>query len=124
MDELSKSFPEAEGMIDAEQSGKSKRHNENCLNCGTKLIDTFCHHCGQKDIPKRQTLGNYFLISFLPSATLIALSIFAYLLVAMKKMYGQSWRKTTLKYFILLFIFFFCAALGLGVNALFIILMI
>ena len=60
MDELSKSFPAAEGMVDAEQSGKVKRHNEICLNCGTKLIDTFCHHCGQKDIPKRQTLGELF----------------------------------------------------------------
>ena len=364
MDEFSKSFPAAEGMVDVEQSGKSKRQNENCLNCGMELIDTFCHHCGQKDIPKRQTLGelfsnfissfwsyegkfflttkylitrpgflaaeynagrresyyhparmyvfisfiffllffslpeegsdkvvkvsrrddasgketdkldsifnnintgdsslrqvlpgladsiksavkknkknkgnfnlsssdyktaeaydsaqqslpeskrdgwlerklkirgielnlkyrdnlegfgkdfgkafmenfsqilffllpifalilkllyirrdffysehlvfsiyyynffylagsSYMLVNFVPAlgwvATLIALSIFAYLLVAMKKMYGQSWRKTTLKYFILLFIFFFCAALGLGVNALFIILMI
>lgn len=60
MDELSKSFPAAEGMVDAEQSGQSKRHNENCLNCGTKLVDVFCHHCGQKDIPRRQTLGELF----------------------------------------------------------------
>ncbi len=57
MDELGKSFPMAEGMVDAEQAGKPKQHNEFCLNCGTKLQDTFCHHCGQKDIPKRQTLG-------------------------------------------------------------------
>jgi hypothetical protein len=57
MDELGKSFPAAEGMIDAEQSTASKKPNENCLNCGTKLLDTYCHHCGQKDIPKRQTLG-------------------------------------------------------------------
>ncbi|MFM7852064.1 MAG: DUF3667 domain-containing protein, partial [Flammeovirgaceae bacterium] len=27
------------------------------LNCGTKLEGVFCHHCGQKDIPQRQTLG-------------------------------------------------------------------
>ncbi len=60
MDELSKSIPAAEGMIDAEQSGNVKRHNENCLNCGTKLTDTFCHHCGQKDIPKRQTFRELF----------------------------------------------------------------
>ena len=32
--------------------------------------------------------------------------IFVYLLVAMKKLYGQSWRKTILKYFSLLFLFF------------------
>ena len=57
MDELVKSFPAAEGMIDAEQGGAANQRNENCLNCGTKLQDTFCHHCGQKDIPKRQTLG-------------------------------------------------------------------
>ncbi len=56
MDELSKSIPGAEGMVEAEQSANPKQHNENCLNCGTKLVDTFCHHCGQKDIPKRQTL--------------------------------------------------------------------
>ena len=60
MDELSKSFPAAEGMVDAEQSGHSKRHNEVCLNCGTKLTGEFCHHCGQKDIPRRQTMGELF----------------------------------------------------------------
>lgn len=60
MDELSKSIPGAEGMVDAEQGGKPKQHNEFCLNCGTKLQDTFCHHCGQKDIPRRQTLGELF----------------------------------------------------------------
>ncbi len=56
MDELGKSFPAAEGLVDAEQGGNKKPINENCLNCGTKLQDVFCHHCGQKDIPKRQTL--------------------------------------------------------------------
>jgi hypothetical protein len=30
--------------------------NESCLNCGTKLLDLYCHHCGQKDTPRRQTL--------------------------------------------------------------------
>jgi hypothetical protein len=57
MDELEKGIPLGEGMIDAEQGGANKTPNEFCLNCGTKLLDTFCHHCGQKDIPKRQTLG-------------------------------------------------------------------
>jgi hypothetical protein len=57
MDELGKSFSVAEGMVDAEQSGTPKQHNEFCLNCGTKLLDTFCQHCGQKDIPQRQTLS-------------------------------------------------------------------
>lgn len=31
--------------------------NEYCLNCGTKLVDLYCHHCGQKDTPRRQTLS-------------------------------------------------------------------
>jgi hypothetical protein len=60
MDELGKTIPAAEGMVNAEEGGKSKRHSENCLNCGAKLTDTFCAHCGQKDIPKRQTLGEMF----------------------------------------------------------------
>jgi hypothetical protein len=58
MDELSKSFPASEGFIDAEQGSNKNHHpNEFCLNCGTKLEGAFCHHCGQKDIPQRQTLG-------------------------------------------------------------------
>ncbi|MBL7871228.1 MAG: DUF3667 domain-containing protein [Cyclobacteriaceae bacterium] len=56
MDELGKSFPVAEGFVEVEQGRKKKPVNENCLNCGTKLLDIYCHHCGQKDIPKRQTL--------------------------------------------------------------------
>lgn len=56
MDELDKSLPAAEGMVNAEESGNPKRHNENCLNCGTKLEDIFCHHCGQKDLPRRQSM--------------------------------------------------------------------
>jgi hypothetical protein len=60
MDELGKSFPAAEGLVDAEQGGKKIPTNEYCLNCGTKLQDFFCHHCGQKDIPRRQTLGELF----------------------------------------------------------------
>ena len=56
MDELGKSFPAAEGVIEAEQGSEKKQNNEFCLNCGTKLLDTFCQHCGQKDLPKRQTL--------------------------------------------------------------------
>lgn len=57
MEDLGKSFPAAEGMIDAEQGTGKKNVNEFCLNCGTKLEDLFCQHCGQKDIPQRQTLG-------------------------------------------------------------------
>lgn len=57
MEDLGKSFPVAEGMIEAEQGSQKKQNNEFCLNCGTKLLDSFCHHCGQKDLPKRQTMG-------------------------------------------------------------------
>ena len=66
MDDLGKSIPAAEAMVDAEQEVKSKRANENCLNCGTPLVDTYCHRCGQKDIPRRQTLGDM-LINFISS---------------------------------------------------------
>ncbi|MFM8913568.1 MAG: DUF3667 domain-containing protein [Flammeovirgaceae bacterium] len=57
MDELGKSIPASEGLVDAEQGTNKPHPNEFCLNCGTRLQDTFCHHCGQKDIPQRQTLG-------------------------------------------------------------------
>jgi len=71
MDELGKSFPArlrealrrseaAEGMIDAESNTNRPHPNEFCLNCGTKLSDVYCQHCGQKDIPRRQTLGELF----------------------------------------------------------------
>lgn len=66
MDELGKSFPAAEGMVDAESNTNKPHPNEFCLNCGTKLHDTYCHHCGQKDIPRRQTLGDMF-INFISS---------------------------------------------------------
>jgi hypothetical protein len=57
MEDLGKSFPLAESMVDAEQGTDKKQHNEFCLNCGEKLLDTYCHHCGQKDLPRRQTMG-------------------------------------------------------------------
>ena len=57
MDDLGKSIPAGEAMVDAEQGTQKKPANEFCLNCGTKLQDIFCHHCGQKDLPARQTLG-------------------------------------------------------------------
>ena len=60
MDDLGKSFPAAEGMVDAESNTNRPHPNEICLNCGTKLQDVYCHHCGQKDIPRRQTLGELF----------------------------------------------------------------
>jgi hypothetical protein len=60
MDDFGKSFPAAEGFVDAETNTNKPHPNEFCLNCGTKLQDVYCHHCGQKDIPKRQTLGELF----------------------------------------------------------------
>lgn len=39
-----------------------------------------------------------------------------YLLLAMKKVYQQSWRKTVLKFFMFLFLFGICAIVGLFVN--------
>lgn len=57
MEDLGKSFPAAEGLVDAEEGQKPKHVNEFCLNCDTKLQDLYCHHCGQKDIPRRRTLG-------------------------------------------------------------------
>jgi len=57
MDDLEKSIPAAESMVETENSSPKASSNEFCLNCGTKLHNKFCHHCGQKDIPKRQTLG-------------------------------------------------------------------
>lgn len=56
MDELDKSIPPAEGMVEAEQGTEKKQNNEFCLNCGSKLLDIYCHHCGQRDLPKRQTM--------------------------------------------------------------------
>ncbi|HET6542357.1 MAG TPA: DUF3667 domain-containing protein [Chryseolinea sp.] len=59
MADLDEFLAAAEGMVNAEQgakveSGSEKRH---CLNCSTPLTDVYCPHCGQKDIPSRQTLG-------------------------------------------------------------------
>jgi hypothetical protein len=66
MDDLGKSFSPAEGFVEAEENTSSKHPNEFCLNCGTKLEDTFCHHCGQKDLPQRQTIGEL-LANFISS---------------------------------------------------------
>jgi len=57
MSELGNMLPGSEGFVEVEQNTKGKHPNTICLNCGTPLLDSFCHHCGQKDIPQRQTLG-------------------------------------------------------------------
>ncbi len=53
-------MPAAEIMVDSENSAAQEHPNEFCLNCGTKLVDRYCHHCGQRDIPRRQTLSELF----------------------------------------------------------------
>lgn len=47
----------AEAHVEAELASPPLRANTHCLNCGAVLNGPFCHQCGQKDIPKRQTLG-------------------------------------------------------------------
>ena len=59
MEDLEKFLAAAEGMVNAEQGAgvESKEQKRYCLNCSTPLTDIYCPHCGQKDIPRRQTLG-------------------------------------------------------------------
>src|SRR5688572_21532788 len=59
MEGLDKLLAATEGMVNAEQEANVDRNKEErfCLNCSTRLTDIYCPHCGQKDIPKRQTLG-------------------------------------------------------------------
>lgn len=64
--ELDKSFPLVEGAIEAEQAGKNPAPNRSCLNCNTALVDLYCPHCGQKDLPPRQTFGDL-IINFVSS---------------------------------------------------------
>lgn len=65
MEELGKSLPLAEGVVDVEQAGKEGNHKE-CLNCGTALTGKYCSNCGQRDLPARQDLGDL-LINFISS---------------------------------------------------------
>jgi hypothetical protein len=60
MQDLGNSMPLAEGVIDAESSNKNTDLSDTCLNCGSQLTGTYCSQCGQKNIPKRQTLGELF----------------------------------------------------------------
>jgi hypothetical protein len=67
MEGLDESLLAAEGMVSAESEGRKDEPNRVCLNCSTPLTDLYCAHCGQKDIPRRQTLGELafnFLSSF------------------------------------------------------------
>lgn len=65
MDGLDKSFSLAEGVVAAEETGKNPEQ-KNCLNCGAPLHGTFCHDCGQKNLPRRQDIGD-FIINFVSS---------------------------------------------------------
>ena len=56
--------------------------------------------------------------------TVIGFWIFFYLLFAMKRMYQQSWGKTIVKFFLFAFVFSFLAAIGFGLNALVILLIL
>ena len=60
MQDLGNSMPLAEGMVDAEGGNKKTDLSDVCLNCGNPLNGTYCSQCGQKNIPKRQTLGELF----------------------------------------------------------------
>jgi hypothetical protein len=63
---MDKSFPLAEGAIEAEQGSSNQSADPICLNCNTPLTDLYCAHCGQKDIPPRQTFGEL-MINFVSS---------------------------------------------------------
>ena len=39
-----------------EQQTRPARLNDFCLNCAQPLKGDYCHHCGQKDLPRRQTM--------------------------------------------------------------------
>lgn len=55
-EDLQNSIPMAESMVEAENASHD-HENKICLNCGTELKGLFCHQCGQKNIPRRQALG-------------------------------------------------------------------
>ncbi len=53
-------MPLAEGVVDAEESTSQPDLSKNCLNCGEVLKGKYCYNCGQKNIPRRQTMGELF----------------------------------------------------------------
>lgn len=57
-----------EAPVDAEQTDltESPIAPKVCLNCDTPLTDVYCAHCGQKDIPLKQTIGEL-LTNFISS---------------------------------------------------------
>ncbi|MBX2964678.1 MAG: DUF3667 domain-containing protein [Cyclobacteriaceae bacterium] len=57
MNELGKSLPVSEAIVDSEQRANTAG-NPNCLNCGAPLTGKFCSQCGQKDLPRRQAVSD------------------------------------------------------------------
>lgn len=52
-----KSIPPAEAYLESEEVRTPDDQEPNCLNCGTVLTGPYCSECGQKRLPRRQTLG-------------------------------------------------------------------
>jgi hypothetical protein len=65
MEDLGKSLPLTEVVVEVEKAGKNGDHKE-CLNCGTTLTGKYCSNCGQRDLPARQDLGDL-IINFISS---------------------------------------------------------
>ncbi|MCI0750317.1 MAG: hypothetical protein L0Y35_00610, partial [Flammeovirgaceae bacterium] len=57
-------------------------------------------------------------------ATLIGFWIYLYLLFAMKRMYGQRWGKTILKFALFSMGFFLCLGIGMGISAIAVLMLI
>ncbi len=55
--DIEKSLPFSEAVVESESKSTSGPVHQRCLNCDTPLTDTFCAHCGQKDLPQRQSIG-------------------------------------------------------------------
>lgn len=60
MEDLGKSLPLSESVIEAEQAGKQSGETH-CLNCGAELKGSYCYQCGQKDMPRRQNISDLFI---------------------------------------------------------------
>jgi hypothetical protein len=68
------------------------------------------------------TASAYLLIGLIPwvgevTNFIIVLWMIAYLPIAMKKMYKQSWRKTIFKFVLFSFMFMFCMGIGMSISA-------
>jgi hypothetical protein len=58
----------ADDVVTTTETGGKISESKTCLNCGAVLTGPFCGACGQKDLPRRQTLGDLF-VNFLGSFT-------------------------------------------------------